>query len=152
MADPPGAQLAQLLKAVERAERTGTTAQLANALDQLAAYHHHAGAYREAAPVYGRALGMWRQILGPEHPVVGTQLINLGSILLHLGDLEGAEPLFRQALTIFEHDVTFDDPGVAQALHRFVLALRSAGRREEAQRIEARVRRVASLVQETVRA
>ncbi len=142
----------QLLAAVERAEKTGTTAQLANALDHLAAHYHQGGAYAQAAPLYARALGMWRQILGPEHPVVGIQLVNLGAIYLHLGDVDAADPLFRQALGIFEADVECDDPGVVTALEMFVHALRRQGRHDEASRIAERVTRVAHVVHEQVRA
>ena len=142
----------ELLREVERAEQRGTAAQLANALDHLATHYHTARRYAEAAPVYARALGTWRQILGPEHPSIGTLLVNLGSIYLHLGDLAAAEPVFRQALGIFENDVDFDDDGVLEALGSFVQALRTHGRTEDAERFEARVRRIESVVHETVRA
>ena len=142
---------AQLLQTVARAERNGTAAQLANALDHLAIHYHRAGAFAQAAPVYARALGIWRQILGPEHPSVGTLLLNLGRIYLHLRDLPTAEPLFRQAIGIFEGDVQLDDPGVVESLDHFLGALRAEGRHDEAERLELRVRRIASLVHEFVR-
>lgn len=142
----------QLVAALERAEKTGTTAQLANALDHLATHHHQNGAYAKAAPLYARALGMWRQILGPEHPVVGIQLVNLGSIYLHLGDVDAAEPVFRQALGIFETESECEDPGVITAFETFVHALRKRGRHDDADRFAERVTRVAQLIHELVRA
>jgi tetratricopeptide (TPR) repeat protein len=139
-----------LKEAVVRAERTGTDAQLANALDQLAMYLHEQGRYEEAAPVYGRALGLWRQILGPAHPSIGTLLVNLGAIYLHLGDLTAAEPVFRQALNIFENDPDFEDPGAVEHCDNFVEAIRRTGRDDEASRLGLRVRKISERVQQTV--
>lgn len=141
----------QLQRAIDRAERSGTDAQLANALDHLAQHYHEAGRLQEAAPVYGRALGLWRQILGPEHPSVGTLLVNLGSIYLDLGDLGGADPLLRQAVAIFEADPDFDDGGVIDTLDEFVAALRAGGRSDEAALLEPRVRKITMMVRATVR-
>ncbi len=140
----------ELLRALSRAERTGTDAQLANALDHLAVHYHENGAYQQAAPVYARALGAWRQILGPEHPSIGTLLLNLAAIYQHLGDVAAAEPLFRNALGIFENDVELDDPGIIDSLEAFVTTIASGGRREEAERLRERVRRVRSRILETV--
>ena len=139
-----------LVRAVERAENTGTTAQLANSLDHLAAYYHENGRYTEAAPIYARGLGMWRQILGPEHPSVATLSINLAQIYLHLGRVDEAGPLFRQAIGIFEADVEFEDEGVMASFDLYVRSLRSLGRTDEAALFEERVRRVAAQVSETV--
>ena len=141
----------RLLSQIERAERTGTTAQLANALDHLAGFYHHGARYGEAAPIYARALGLWRQILGPEHPSVGTLLVNLGAIYHHLGDLGSAEPLMRQAVAIFEDDLNFDDDGAVEILERFVSALRHDGRIEEALRLGERLQKIAALVRQVVR-
>jgi len=148
MADP---RESQLQGAVDRAERSGTDAQLANALDHLAQHLHGAGRLQEAAPVYGRALGLWRLILGPEHPSVATLLVNLGGIYLDLGDLGGADPLLRQAITIFESDPDFDDEGVIDALDEFLAQLRTAGHADEADLLEVRVRKITMLVRATVR-
>lgn len=139
-----------LLGAVSRAERTGTQAQLANALDHLAVHHHEQGEYEKAASAYGRALGIWRIILGPEHPSVGTLLVNLAAIHQHLGDLVTARPLFRHALAIFENDVELDDPGIIDSLERFVAELAASGWERDAESLEERVRRIKSRVVETV--
>jgi len=140
----------ELLRALSRAERTGTGAQLANALDHLALHYHAQGAYQQAAPLYARALGTWRQILGPEHPSVGTLLLNLAALYQHLGDSGAAEPLFRNALGIFENDVGLDDSGVIESLEAFVKTIAAGGRREEAELLDERVRRIRSRVLETV--
>lgn len=142
----------ELLAAVQRAERSESAAQLANALTDLAEHYHLAERYEDAAPVYQRALGSWREILGPEHPAVATLLINLGQIYLYLDRLDDALPLFRQGLGIFENDVQFDDPGVVDALERFVARLHKAGRSEEAEMIAVRVQRIAEQVPVTVKA
>lgn len=142
----------ELLASVKRAERSLSAAQLANALTDLAEHYHVAERYEEAAPVYHRALGSWREILGSEHPAVGTLLINLGQIYLYLDKLDEARPLFRQGLGIFENDVQFDDPGVVEALERFVVRVRQAGRAEEAEMLSTRVRRIAEQVLVTVEA
>lgn len=141
----------QLQRAVDRAEHRGTDAQLANALDHLAQHFHAAGRLQEAAPVYGRALSLWRQILGPEHPSVGTLLVNLGDIYLDLGELHAADPLLRQAITIFEADLDFDDEGVINTFEKFLAQLRAGGRADEAEHLEPRVRKITMMVRATVR-
>ena len=48
----------------------------------------------------GRICEQRRETLGPDHPSVATSMTNLGVVLVNLGDLDGAEPLYRDALRI----------------------------------------------------
>jgi tetratricopeptide (TPR) repeat protein len=143
---------AELIATVERLEKSGTSAQLANALDHLSAYYHERSMFTQAVPVYRRALGHWREILGQEHPSVGTLLANLTSIHLSLGQLDEATPLVKQALAIFETDVDFSDDGVIEIFERYIAALDAAGRIDEAEKFGVRVERIAALVHEHVSA
>jgi len=138
--------------AIARAEATGSSAPLARALDQLAEYYHRKQRFQEAASAYRRSVGLWRDILGPAHPTVATLLVSLGQIYVHLDQLQEAEPVFRQALTIIESNRTVDDARVAEALEDYAVRLRASGRQDQANLIETRVRRVAQLATVGVRA
>ncbi|MFN0058576.1 MAG: tetratricopeptide repeat protein [Planctomycetota bacterium] len=75
-------------------------AELATAIDALAAAHCSLGEFSRAEPLYREALAVRERGLGAEHPEVAETCNNLGAMLLHRGDFAGAEPLLRRALDI----------------------------------------------------
>ncbi len=131
-----------LRRALSRAERAGTVAQQANALDHLAQFYHRSEKFEQALPAYAQAIGLWRQILGPEHPSVGTALVNLGQIYLHLGRFDDATPVFRQALSVFEDDPDFDDTGAVDAFLTYLRMATQQGKHSEAEAIRIRLEKV----------
>jgi tetratricopeptide (TPR) repeat protein len=142
----------ELLHAVERAELASAGTRLAQALDRLAQFYRRRQWHTEAAAAYRRAVGLWRDILGPKHPSVATLLVNLGQIYVRLARLDEAEPIFRQALGIFEANKEVDNVSAMEVLEAFAHRLRASGREVEADGLEVRVRRVLSRVRVSVRA
>jgi len=140
-----------LLEAVAKAEKAGSGAKLANALDHLAAHYHFNKQFEPAAAAYSRALGIWREILGPKHPSVATLLLNLGQIYGVLERIEEARVLLMQAVGIFETDPTFDDLGALEILEEFTAALRQQGRHHDADALATRIQRISERVEVLVR-
>jgi CHAT domain-containing protein/Tfp pilus assembly protein PilF len=78
------------------------------------------GEYDAAMPKAKRALEMRRRIFGPEHPNVAAALNNLAYILFKQNDDSKAQPLYEQALAIFEKTKT-ESPDAASTLNNFGL-------------------------------
>jgi tetratricopeptide (TPR) repeat protein len=76
------------------------SAELSEALGDLANSRYYMGNVAAAESINQRALALDRRLLGERHPHVGIDLFNLANIQLDHADYHGAERLFRQALGI----------------------------------------------------
>jgi serine/threonine protein kinase len=79
---------------------SGSPADLASSLYELANVHFYAGSYKQSEALNNRVLTMSRQIYGERHPRVADALVNLGAIQQDLGNYKEAERFQRQALEI----------------------------------------------------
>jgi tetratricopeptide (TPR) repeat protein len=88
--------------------------ELAAYLCSALAYHlHMIGAYTEAYFYSDRDLAISEKALGPEHPDVARGLNNLAELYRTQGKYEQAEPLWKQALVIYEKLFGHDHPTTA---------------------------------------
>ncbi|MEO8451545.1 MAG: serine/threonine-protein kinase, partial [Gemmatimonadota bacterium] len=78
------------------------TAELAEALGQLADAHFYSGHYPTSDSLNQQALTIYRQLYGERHPLVAAILINLGASQFDRGHYDVAERYDRQGLTIIE--------------------------------------------------
>ena len=83
----------------------------AQSMSNLGALYYSSGRYPEALKEYQAALPVFYQVYGKEHPQIATILNNLGRSQLMAGDIEKADPLLRQSLSItksFEGEASED--------------------------------------------
>jgi tetratricopeptide (TPR) repeat protein len=91
----------------------------------------------EAREEYRRALDIYQQLLPAQHPQIGVALMNVATMDLQLGEVDRADAMARQALSIFldrfgpEHPHT---QGMREALKR---AYEHAGHAERAVELDA---------------
>ena len=135
----------------------------ANLLNNLAQLYHSQGRYEAAEPLYKQALAIREKVLGPDHPDVTIGLNNLAGLshtlgpdhpnvaqslnnlagLYHAqGRYEASEPLYKQALAVWEKAVGPDHPNVATALKNYAGLLRKTGRDTEAAEMETRAKEI----------
>jgi tetratricopeptide (TPR) repeat protein len=107
---------AELLAAsVAEIETTGAKPDdLAQQLLGLGLAYDCLGRPREAEGPLSRSRDLFTATLGPNHPSTAQAVTNLARIYLHLGRHDEAEPLFVQALKVFEgQESPGTNPGVA---------------------------------------
>ncbi|MEP7366181.1 MAG: tetratricopeptide repeat protein, partial [Acidobacteriota bacterium] len=83
-----------------RSAVSGSSAELAGSLYELANAKFYAGEYKEAEALNQRVLAMTRRLYGERHPRVAETLVNLGAIQQDLGNYKEAERFHRRALVI----------------------------------------------------
>jgi tetratricopeptide (TPR) repeat protein len=84
--------------------------------------------------------------LGLEHPDTATSLNNLAELYRAQGKYEQAEPLYQRSLAIWEKALGPEHPNVATALQNYAVLLRRANRGPEAEKPEARAKRIRVLL------
>ena len=102
-------------------------ANVATALNDLAALYREQGRYAAAEPLFKRSLAIREKALGPEHPDVAISLSNLAAMYKDQGQYEAAEPLFKRSLAIREKTLGPEHPKVATALNNLALLYRKQG-------------------------
>jgi len=108
------------------------SAELSEALGDLANTHYYLG-HEEACEAFTlRGLAVDRQLFGERHPHVAVDLFNLGNIALDRGRLRQAEQYFRQSLNITRAWYGTDHPKTASSLLMLGQALDTQDRRDEA--------------------
>ena len=63
---------------------------------------------------------------------------NMGRLLLAKGNYDAAEPLYREALAIFEKTLPPDHPRIQKTREKYASLLRAVGQDAEAEELEAR--------------
>jgi serine/threonine-protein kinase len=117
--------------ALERAHGD-TTAELDEAMSELANTHFYLGHYATSDSINRRVLAMSRTLYGDRHPSVANDLINLGAIQFQWEHYKEAENYYRQALAINEEWYGTDNAEVASDLTMLARALTADSRQTEA--------------------
>lgn len=103
------------------------------------------GRYGEAERVAQEALRVAEERFGPDHPNVAHSLTDLADLYrIHQGKYSKAEPLYKRALDIREKAHGSDHPEVATLLEKIADLYKRTGRKEEAERAEARAKEIRS--------
>jgi Tfp pilus assembly protein PilF len=124
-------------------------ADVATALQNLAALLKAQGKYDEAEPLYRQSLAIDRkvstlmsvylfhrtscQVYGDEHPKVATDLNNLAELLRAQGKYNETEPLHRQSLEIKRKVLGEQHPSVAASFNNLAELLKTQGKYDEAE-------------------
>ncbi len=130
--DPAAAESLLRRALEERRKLLGNEhADVAASLNGLAWVSRQQGRYEEAAAHYRMALSM-EPALGV-HETMMTSKNDLAALLVEVGDLEGAEPLLRQALEMCRQLFGERHPDVAQGMSNLGAVLGMQGRYAEAE-------------------
>jgi tetratricopeptide (TPR) repeat protein len=89
-----------------------------NGLNQLI----EQGRYQEAIPIAERAVEVAKRVWGPEHPETADALNSLGLVFEKIGEHAKAEPLFQEALRIWQKRP--EHPRTAKSLSKLASAYR----------------------------
>jgi len=72
-------------------------------LNQQVEQLYKEGKYKQAIPIAERVLAIREKVLGNEHLDIATSLNNLAELYRNMGSYDKAEPLYQQALAIYEN-------------------------------------------------
>lgn len=102
------------------------------------------GRYSEAAHIAKKALKVAEDTFGEEHPNVAISLNNLAYLYDCQCNHAKSEPLYKRALAILEKALGPDNFRVSFVLNNMAERSRKMGRKDEADRLEARAVRIRS--------
>ncbi len=103
--------------ALAKAETFGPSdVRIAVTLNSLALVQHLQGNYVEAGPLYERSAEVLRIALGADHPEIAKILSSLYELHMRLGNLDAAEKVSLERLSILEKQLGKSDPGLVQPL------------------------------------
>lgn len=102
---------------LEIREAEGESAELGDALHELALLHKDLGQYKAAEPLYLRAVAVKEKALGNDHPDVAEALNDLAVLYRRDGKYAEAELVYLRALAVKEQAFGNDHPSVAQTLN-----------------------------------
>jgi len=138
--------LAHARRALEIAEKTGTTLSRVSALTMLGAAHAGTGQWREARDLYEEAISLARERRAALSEVAYIQG-RLADACLELGQEGPAREAAEAAVAFYrDHPLWTLEPGAQLALARVLIRTEGADAREQ---IEAALARVETLVEET---
>jgi tetratricopeptide (TPR) repeat protein len=122
-----------------RKEAFGTTSnKTAKSLDNLSATYAALGKYDMAFPIYKDLVSARQSSLGLEDPKVAQALEDLAYAYSKVDKQKKAEAAFKQALAIREKEAKKDPAALAACTKRYAEFLRSAGRKDEAAKLEGK--------------
>jgi serine/threonine-protein kinase len=121
-----------LEEAVDVLSKNPGSAELSDALGDLANVHYYLGDANKSEVVNLKGLELDRKLFGADHPNAGIDLFNLGNIQLDRADYPAAEQLFRKALEIDRAWYGDSHPKTASARLMVGRAVDYQGRSEEA--------------------
>jgi serine/threonine-protein kinase len=120
-------------KAIAPVQASGAeSAELADALAELADNYFYAGHYDICDALFRRVLAMHRRFYGDGHPKVAEDLINVGATQMERGRYAESETYNRQAVAIDEKFYGPDHPQTASALTQLGRSLNYEKRFDEA--------------------
>ena len=90
----------------------------------------------EAEPLFERSLAIRERLLEADHPLIAESLRGLAEVRARQGETGEAEQLFGQALAIWEEHPK--NPSTVEVPGSYASFLRSVGRVEDAEEIDAR--------------
>jgi len=91
--------------------------------------------YEQALGLAQKALQVARDAFGEDHPKYAVSLNNLAGVHFCLGDLDAAEPLYRQALSLFNRHLGRQHPATAKYVNNLVLLYQAQGKPEAAETV-----------------
>jgi tetratricopeptide (TPR) repeat protein len=118
----------------------GASVDMASALNNLGFFELKARRYKEALDVFPKALELWVKLSGPGELQAATSRLGLAEAYMGLGRYNASGELIEQVLPIFEQRCGPNSLRTAQVLMRYSQVLRYQKRKDEAKRVEARVR------------
>ena len=98
----------------------------------LAGIYQHLGNLARADSLLRLALDRRRALFGPRHPEVAASLIALGGLRIDQAQLEDAERLIRQGVTMAEGTLPANDPAVIHSLAELGRVLEERGSYDKA--------------------
>lgn len=115
---------------------------VAASLNNLAGLYENQGRYSDAESLYQRSLRIREKVLGAEHPDVAISLSNLAWLYYAQERFEMAENSSRRAVAIAEKSLGPCHLHTATMLENRANILKALGRRDEAQPLLDRVKRI----------
>jgi len=109
-------------------------------LNNLASLLRNKGSLAEAETLFREVIVSNAQTLGRDHPDFAVGLNNLGNLLRDRGEHQEAEPLYRLSLTVLERSWGPTQPELAILLADYSRLFRKLDRKDEARRLDSRVR------------
>ena len=103
----------------------------------LGGLEHARGSFDKAEPFARRAVELRERLVGRQHKKTAADIAALAAILCGQGRYTEAEPLFRRALAVFEHD-RCENYDVAVNLNNLAALCYATGRGDEAERLYVR--------------
>ncbi len=100
-----------------RGLHSGDSAEIAEAVENLAQLLNDRGDLAAAEPLYREALAMDQRLFPGDNAQVATDLNNLSSLLADKGDLAASEPIARQALEVRRRLFPGDHEDLAESLN-----------------------------------
>ena len=134
--------LLEALRQAEALEQPDST--LAAALHDVGELYRVRGDLAAAEPYFWRALPVWAASVGAMDPRMAITLSSLALIFEARKEYAKAVPLVEQALKVREVAFGVDHPRIVPSLEQYAGLLRLLNRREEAERIEARMARISA--------
>lgn len=111
-------------------------------LSNLTQVYMDTGRWSEAAVAAQRAVSFYERLSGPETEEVVYQLDRLADIYLQQGRLAEAEPIIGRVVSAMQKMHGPNHPAIARRLESYAVALRKAGRDEDARKVEAQARKI----------
>jgi tetratricopeptide (TPR) repeat protein len=145
---PPSSQQRQLQEAERLLQRAlamrekSDPAEVGRTLSNLTQVYMDSGRWSEAAGAAQRAVSFYERRSGPESEESVYQLDRLADIYLQQDRLAEAETIIERVVSGMRKTHGPNYPGIARRLESYALALRKAGRDEDASKVEARARRI----------
>jgi tetratricopeptide (TPR) repeat protein len=100
------------------------------------------GRYSEATGIAKEAVGVAEETFGQDHPNVAISLNNLAYLYDCQGEYAQSGPLYKRALAILEKVLGPDHFRVGQVLSNMAERCRKMGKKDEAERLEARAAKI----------
>ena len=134
-----------LLEALHQAEALEQPdSALAVALHDVGELYRVRGDLAAAEPYFWRALPVWAASVGAMDPRMAITLSSLALLFEARKEYAKAVPLVEQALKVREVAFGVEHPRIVPSLEQYAGLLRLLNRREEAERIEARMARISA--------
>ena len=128
---------------IREGEFGGSNEKVATSLNNLALVCRDQGKIKQAQQLLERSLSIVENVFGPEHPKTAVRLCNVADMLFEQKDYVHAERFYDQLVLILKRG-QMGIPGseVLASLNKYQALLRLTFRSEEANRLEAFIRKI----------
>lgn len=121
-------------------EPKANSAMIASTMNSLGLVLESQDLLEDAEGMHRGALSIWKQLRGEHHPDVITSMTNLAFAMEGRGDLVGSEALMANALSVTKAVYGPNHPEVCSAMENLLEVLDTAGKSDEANKLEVSVR------------